>query len=174
MPVEGNRPDLWLQAGNRQIGLEVTSRNIRYEVAAQLDRGEVRAGVIDDQRAQEDFDALWIDTIQHKLADFDGSFAVVLIVWDCNVLGDVNHFVTEDVHDGGSQRSFADLLAIHQPNCSPLSAILYLPYLALPQLALCNSYTTGPILTESEVTNLGLCFRANPARESGFLPPEDL
>jgi hypothetical protein len=166
-PVRGFRPDLWIAPDGRDVGLEVTSRN------ALADLTLAEAGSVDWQRAEDDFNALWRGPIANKIGGYDGSFPVVLVVWDCHILGDVHSFITEP-DPGGVLRSFCDLLAIHHPDCSPFSGIVYLPYIEPPQIALFDGMTRGQTLTPNEAAALRRAFDVNPAADTGFLPPEEI
>lgn len=171
-PVAGNRPDLWVAVDGREIGLEVTSRSHDFDTRREIDRGTLPAVSVDDQRAEEDFRDLWDGHIAGKLRDYDGTYPIVLIVWDCNQLGDIGEFLENRLD--GRRRTFRDLLEIHMQDCTPLSAILYLRYVDAPDLALSDGLSTGPMLTAPEAAGLRRLFAVNPAAQNGFLPPEEL
>lgn len=164
-PVTGDRPDLWVRLEHRQVGIEVTSRNLLEDLRLDLGRS------IDWQRAARDFAHLW-RRIEDKRGDYDGSYPIVLVLWDCRTTGDVYHFMSAANPAGA--RSFCDLLHMHAPDCSPLSAIIYLPYLDHPQITLCDGLSSGPRLTPNEVLGLRRLFDTNAAVENGFLPPQEM
>lgn len=164
-PVAGNRPDLSITPHGRSVGIEVTARNYLQDIRT------LEGDWIDWQRAEEDFNHLWRARIQPKQQDYDCSAPIVLVVWDCNQYGEVHHFVTEP-EPGGVVRSFCDLLHIHEPDCTPFSAIVYLPYVKEPHVTLCDGLTHGKRLTDNEAGMLRDLFSVNPAVENGFLPPE--
>lgn len=171
-PVTGNRPDLWVAIDGREIGLEVTSRSHDFATRREIDHDNLPAVSVDYMRAEDDFRDLWDGHIAHKLPDYDGTYPIVLIVWDCNQLGDIGEFL-ESRLDGG-RRTFRNLLDIHRPNCTPLSAILYLRYVDTPDLASCDGLSTGPMLTAAEAAGLRRLFTVNPAAQNGFLPQEEM
>jgi hypothetical protein len=165
--VTGNRPDLWVSLDSRDVGIEITSRNMLRDL-----RNEP-GGSIDYLRAEEDFRKLWNGPIASKKADYDGSFPIVLVFWDCEVFGDVYFFVTEEGLDG-KERTFRDLLAIHRADCSPFSAIVYLPYVESPNVVICDGISSGKLLTSKEAAGIHRLFSVNPVTEQGFLPPGSL
>lgn len=166
-PVTADRPDLWATIDGRRVGIEITCRNHLEDLR------QAEGGTIDWKLAAEDFAALWRRPISRKLDDYTGDFPIVLVVWDCHILGDVYNFVNEE-DPGGTLRSFCDLLHLHEPDCSPLSAIVYLPYVKAPHVVLCDGLTRGMCLTTNEAAGLRKLFEVNPALENGFLPPEEL
>jgi hypothetical protein len=172
-PVTGNRPDLWITVAGRRIGLEVTSRNHDFDTRRDINQNSLPGDSVDYQRAEEDFLDLWNGHIAGKLPDYDGSYPVVLVVWDCNLIGDIGEFL-ENRLDSEHPHNFGDLLAIHRPNCSPLSAILYLRYVDEPDLSLCNGLSAGQMLSEAEADGIRRLISVNPSAQNGFLPPEEL
>jgi hypothetical protein len=163
--VAQHRPDLWVTIDGRDVGIEITSRNVLRDLR------EGGGGWGDLQEAADDFRDLWNGPVAGKQADYDGSFPIVLVLWDCEMYHDVFDFVTRPGLDG-IQRSFCDLLEIHRPDCTPFSAIVYLPYIDPPQIVLCNGRSRGVMLKENEAAGFHRLFEVNPVSEQGFLPPE--
>lgn len=164
-PVTQHRPDLWVSLDGRDVGIEITSRNVLRDLRQE------GGGWGDPQEAADDFWDLWNGPVASKQADYDGSFPIVLVLWDCEMYRDVYDFVTRPGLDG-IQRSFYDLLDIHRPDCTPFSAIVYLPYINPPQIALCNGRGRGMTLTDNEAAGFYRLFDVNPVSEQGFLPPQ--
>jgi hypothetical protein len=168
VPVPGPRPDIACRLTNRTVGFEVTSRNMTADEREALARGEMAAGSVDDY-AEDDFNDLWERAVTRKLTQYDSTAPIVLVVWD-TALKDLSMVLDDSIFEC----TFQQILDRLQPNCTPMSAFVILPYTGKPHVGLPGRLSSGVPLTNAEVKELKRLFEVNPAVECGFWPPEEL
>ena len=160
-PPTGDRPDLIIRPQERDVFLEVTSHNISRDDRRGIASGRLPASGV-DPFGGDTFREIE-SRIRQKADQYGSDIPVVLVLDEFDIVDDLL-LVLED-------KSFQDLLKHHGTDCTPLSALAFLPYHEPPEVIfLPPELSRGLELTAAEQYLISKVFSQNALSQYGLWP----